>query len=390
MPPTRAIKRTDVEFSLSADQRELKSAARRFLSAVSTPEYVLKVMASERGYDADVWSRAATELGWAALTIPEEYGGLGMGALDLYPLMEEMGRHVFCSPFFSTVCLGANAITLCGNDAQKSRWLEPIAMGGLTIALAINETRAEIDTGDIQTTFETIGTGFKLNGVKRYVVDGCTAGLLLIVAREKGSAGTDGIALFAVERTETGVDPQWTPTMDQTRKQATIALDNVTVPADSKLDGTTPTWAALEKTVQLALAALCAEQVGGAEACLEMAVEYAKVRQQFGKPIGSFQAIKHKCADMLLRVESARSAALYASAVVDAAPNELREASALAKAYCSETYDFCAGENIQIHGGIGFTWEHAAHLYYKRARSSRLLFGLPQVYREIVAQEVGL
>ena len=379
-----------MQFAFTDEQQELRRAARRFLESVSSTERVRTAMETEQGYDPEVWQRVAEELGWLALTIPEQYGGIGMSYLDLHPLMEEMGRHVLCAPFFSTVCLGANALLVAGTEAQKKEHLPTIASGETTATLAHTEQNGRADATGIEATFKKDGSDYVLRGEKYYVIDGHTADLLIVAARSEGSRGTEGVSLFLVPGDTSGVTRQWLPTMDQTRRQGSVTLNDVCVPASALMGDEGKGWAPLCRTIDLATTALAAEQVGGAEMCLDMSVEYAKVRKQFGRAIGSFQAVKHKCADMLVRVESARSAAFYASAIAAEGTEELAEAASSAKAYCSDAYFHCAAENIQIHGGIGFTWEHAAHLYLKRAKSSETLLGSPSFHRERVAELMEL
>jgi len=347
-------------------------------------------MQTEQGYDSAVWQQLSHELAWTALTIPEAFGGLGMSYLDLHPLMEEMGRALLCSPFLSTICLGANALLLGGNDAQKDRYLSAIAAGQATATLAYGERNNRMDAEGVEATYVRSSAGYILRGEKCYVLDGHTAELLVVVARSKHSKGSEGVSMFLVPGDATGVKRAWLPTMDQTRRLASVELDDVLVPTDSLVGDEGQGWELCERVLDLARIALAAEQVGAAEKCLEMSVEYAKVRHQFGRPIGSFQAIKHKCADMLMMVESARSAAFYASALAGQGEIELGEAASGAKAFCSETFFHCAAENIQIHGGIGFTWEHPAHLYFKRAKATEALFGDPSFHRERVAERMGL
>jgi len=366
--PPPSIGESDlVEFSFSEDQDELRRAARRFLAVASSEERVRSVMETEQGYDSATWEQLSEELAWTALTIPEEYGGLGMSYLDLHPLMEEMGRSLLCSPFFSTICLGATTATL-----------------------AYAEKNNRMDAEGVEATYSRNGTGYILRGGKSYVVDGHTAALLVIAARTENSKGSEGVSLFLVPGDTEGLRRTWLPTMDQTRRLASIELSDVVVPHDALLGEEGRGWALCERTLDLARIALAAEQVGAAEMCLDMAVEYAKVRKQFGRPIGSFQAIKHKCADMLMMVESARSAAFYASAVAGQGEADLEEAASSAKAFCSDTFFHCAAENIQIHGGIGFTWEHPAHMYFKRAKATETLFGDPSFHRERFARRMGL
>ncbi len=379
-----------MDFSFSADQDELRRAARRFLDAASSEERVRAAMETERGYDSAVWRQLSNELAWTALTIPENFGGLGMSYLDLHPLMEEMGRSLLCSPFLSTICLGANALLLGGSDAQKDHYLPGIAAGQTTATLAYGERNNRMTADGVETTYARDGAGYILRGEKSYVVDGHTADLLVVVARSEQSKGTEGVCLFLVPGDANGVKRAWLPTMDQTRRLASVELGDVHVPPDALLGDEGQGWELCERVLDLARIALAAEQVGAAEMCLDTSVEYAKVRSQFGRPIGSFQAIKHKCADMLMLVESARSAAFYASSLAGQGETDLAEAASGAKAFCSDTFFHCAAENIQIHGGIGFTWEHPAHLYFKRAKATESLFGDPAFHRERVAKRMGL
>ena len=379
-----------MEFAFSEEQNELRRTARRFLQTASSEARVRAAMTTEPGFDREVWENVGKELAWTALTIPEDFGGLGMSYLDLHPLMEEMGRALFCAPFFSTICLGANAILWGGDATQKARWLPGIAGGDTTATLAYTEQLHGWDADGVATSYHRSGDRYVLRGRKHYVLDGHTADLIVVAARREASRGAEGISLFVVPSDAAGLTRTWLPTVDQTRRQARVELADVGVSADQRLGDEGEGWALCERTTDLAMIALAAEQVGTAEACLEMAVEYAKVREQFGRAIGSFQAIKHKCADMLTRVESARSAAFYASALAAQNQRDLGEEASSAKAYCSDTVFHCASENIQIHGGIGFTWEHPAHLYFKRAKSSEVLFGAPAMHRERVARKMGL
>ena len=379
-----------MEFSFSEDQAELRRAARRFLEVASSEERVRTAMETEQGYDSATWEQLSEELAWTALTIPEEYGGLGMSYLDLHPLMEEMGRALLCSPFFSTICLGANALLLGGSDTQKERHLPGIAAGETTVTLAYAERNSQVDAENVEATYSRGGSGYTLRGKKSYVLDGHTADLLIVAARSEQSKDVEGVSLFLVPSDAEGVRRAWLPTMDQTRRLAAIELGDVAVPTDALLGEEGRGWELCQRTLDLARIALAAEQVGAAEMCLEMSVDYAKVRKQFGRPIGSFQAIKHKCADMLMMIESARSAAFYASALAAQGDSDLEEAASSAKAFCSDTFFHCAAENIQIHGGIGFTWEHPAHMYFKRAKATEVLFGDPSSHRERVARRMGL
>ncbi|MFN7951663.1 MAG: acyl-CoA dehydrogenase family protein [bacterium] len=380
---------------LNDEQQALRDSARRFLAAHSGSTAVRACMETEIGFDAEVWGRIAEELGWTAMAIPESYGGLGLGAVELSVLMEEMGRTLLCAPFFSTVCLATPALLLVGTEKQKQDVLPDIAAGGVRATLAWAEAEGRVAPEEIRCEARAEGSGFVLRGEKSFVVDGHSADLLIVAAREPRSAGIDGIRLFLVPATSTGVERTWLPTLDQTRRLARIRLDDVVVPRDALMGGAGSCWHALERVLDLASIALAAEQVGGADRCLDLAVDYAKVRVQFGRPIGSFQAIKHKCADMLLRVESARSAVRYAAQVAAqagtaASDEEVASAAAMARAYASDSYAACAAEALQIHGGIGFTWEHDVHLFFKRARSSATLLGDASFHRERIARAIGL
>ena len=379
-----------MEFTFSEEQRELARTARRFLETESSEARVRAAMETEGGYDPDVWARLSGELAWTALTVPEQYGGLGMSYLDLYPLMEEMGRALLCAPFFSTVCLGANALLLGGTESQKAERLPGICNGEITATLAYSERNHAKNALNLESTHRRNGDGYVLRAEKSFVLDGHTADLLVVATRDEGSDGESGVSLFLVDGDSKGVERAWQPTMDQTRRYAEVKLDDVRVGSEARLGEEGNGWALCERVLDLGRIALAAEQVGGAERCLDMSVEYAKVRTQFGRPIGSFQAIKHKCADMLTVVESARSAAFYASALAAQDEADLADAASSAKAYCSDTFFQCAAENIQIHGGIGFTWEHPAHLYFKRAKATETMLGDPAFHRERVATRMAL
>jgi alkylation response protein AidB-like acyl-CoA dehydrogenase len=347
-------------------------------------------MDSELGWDPGVWRRVGGELGWTAVIVPEAYGGLGLGQVELAVLMEEMGAALLCAPFFSSVCLAANALVAGGSEAQKRELLARIAAGELTATVAWTEANGRWDAGAIAAVARRDGGGFVVSGRKAFVVDGHAADLLLVAARREGTSGEHGVCLFALPGDAAGIERRAVGTMDRTRRQAEVTLDGVRVPASALLGEEGRGWPILQRTLHLAATALAAEQTGGAQRCLDMAVDYAKQRVQFGRPIGSFQAIKHKCANMLVQVESARSAAYFAACTAAEDGDDLALAASLAKAYCSDAYFRCAAENVQIHGGIGFTWEHDAHLYLKRAKSSETLLGDASHHRELVARGIGL
>lgn len=371
-----------MNFAFSEEQDQLREFVRGFLEEKSPEQAVREQMATERGYDPEVWSQMAEQMGLQAIAIPEEYGGQGFSFVELSIVLEEMGRALLCAPYFSSVVLAANTLLLSGDEEAKKAHLPGIASGETIATLALTEENGRWDESGVTMQATAAGDGWTLDGVKSYVLDGHTADLVLTAARTDA-----GVSLFAVAGDAEGLTRTPLSTMDQTRKQA--RLEFAGTPAT--LIGTEGEgWSVLERVLDLAAVALAAEQVGGAQKCLEMSVEYAKVRVQFGRPIGSFQAIKHKCADMLLEVESAKSAAYYGAWCAAEMNDELPQVASLAKSYCSEAYFHAAAENIQIHGGIGFTWEHPAHLYFKRAKSSELLFGDPAYHRELLAQRIGI
>jgi alkylation response protein AidB-like acyl-CoA dehydrogenase len=371
-----------MNFAFSEEQDELRKAVRRFLEDKSPETEVRRLMDTEDGYDTAVWKQMAEQLGLQGLAIPEEFGGSGYTYVELIVVLEEMGRALLCAPYFSSVALAANLLLVAGDDAAKKDYLPGIAAGTTIATVALAEASGRWDEAGVQLTATGSGDSWTLTGEKSYVLDGHTANLVLVAARTSA-----GVSVFAVDKGAEGFTATSLPTMDQTRKQAKLSFD--ATPA--RLIGADGAgWAAVSKTLDLAAVALAAEQVGGAQRVLDMAVAYAKERVQFGRPIGSFQAIKHKCADMLLEVESAKSAAYYAGWAAAEDNDELPVVASLAKSYCSEAYFHAAAENIQIHGGIGFTWDYPAHLYFKRAKSSELLFGDPSYHRELLAQRIGI
>jgi len=379
-----------MDFRFSEEQEELRSMARSFLEEASGPEQIRAAMETPLGYDAKVWKQIATELGWPCVHIPEEYGGLGLGYVDLVVILEAAGEAILCAPFFSTVALAANTLLEVASEPQKAAHLPAIAEGTATATLAFAEASGRWDADGVQATATPDGDGFVLEGTKCWVIDGHSADLILVAARAPGTSGEEGLSVFLIDGNQPGVSRRALPTMDQTRRQAEIQLSAVRVGPEACLGEPGAAWPGLRRALDLAAIALAAEQVGGAQRCLDMSVEYAKEREQFGRPIGSFQAIKHKCADMMVAVESARSALYYAACIADDGSDDLSSNASLAKAWCSESYFQCASENIQIHGGVGFTWEYDPHLHFKRARASESCLGDPAYHRERIAVHLGL
>ncbi|BBX00949.1 acyl-CoA dehydrogenase [Mycolicibacterium moriokaense] len=367
-------------FASTEDQDELRRTVRAFLERRSAESDVRRVIETDPGYDVDVWRQMA-ELGLQGLAVPEEFGGGGFGYQELSVVVEEAGRALLPGPFFGSVVMAGSVLLCSDDDDAKSRYLPSIASGEAVAALALTEESGRWDVDDIKTTARRTESGWTINGTKTFVVDGHIADLVLVVAL------TDkGISLFAVDGTD-GLSRRTLSTLDPTRRQARVEFSDTPAELIGVEGQATP---ALSHALDIAAAGLAVEQVGGAQRCLELAVEYAKTRKQFGKPIGSFQAIRHKCADLMLEIECARGVAQYAVQAAATGADELPAAASLAKAYCSETYARAAAANIQIHGGIGFTWEHPAHMYFKRAKSSGLLLGDAAYHRRLLADRVGL
>jgi len=374
-----------MDFGFSEEQEMLRQSVREFLAAESPMTFVRQMMEDERGFSDVQWKKMA-ELGWTGLIIPEQYGGFGQNMVDMVVLLEEMGKFVFPGPFFASTILGALAIDLGGSDEQKQRWLPGLADGTRRATLAQVEESGRWDAEGIQLPAKASGGGFTLSGTKLFVHDAHNADLLIVPARTGG--GADGIGILVVDAKAKGVAIRVLKTMDQTRKLCEVTFDKVSVGKEALLGQAGNGWPLLDRLVDRAKVALCAEMCGGAQRVLEMSVEYAKVREQFGKPIGSFQAIQHKCANMMVQTESAKSATYYAAWAVANDVPEAHLAACMAKAYTSDAYRFVSAEGIQIHGGIGFTWEHDMHLYFKRAKGSEVTFGDATWNRELVAQVV--
>jgi len=366
-----------MSMTFNEEQDELRKSVRRFLEQKSSSADVRRLMETDEGYDAAVWQQMAEQLGLQGLALPEEHGGSGYGFLEQIVVLEEMGRALLCAPYFSSVVLAGNALVESGDEAAQKDLLPGIADGSTIATLAWVENPSDWGIDALQMSAKRSGDGYVLDGKKTLVLDGHTASLILVVAQADG-----GPSLFAIDPSADGVTRRKLDTLDMTRKVASLELSGVS----GRLIGSEGDAARIvEKTLRLAAVALAAEQVGAAQKCLDMSVEYAKLRVQFGRPIGSFQAIKHKCADMLLEVESARSAAYYAAWAAAEGSDELPVVASLAKAYCSDAFASAATENIQIHGGIGFTWEHDAHLFYRRAKSSEQFLGSPAEHRDQLA-----
>jgi alkylation response protein AidB-like acyl-CoA dehydrogenase len=338
-------------------------------------------MQTADGTDPDVWRQASAQLGLPGIAVPEEYGGAGFSFAEQAIVLEELGAALFTGPYLASAVLAATTLLASDDEEAKKDLLPGIAAGETIATLAITEDDGSWDPASIRLP-ATKSNGWRLDGHKSFVLDGHAADLILTVA-----ATEPGLSLFAVDAVASGLTRRALPTLDQTRKLARLEFSA----APARLIGRPgAARAMLDHTLDVTAVALAAEQLGGAQRALDMALAYAKVRQQFGRPIGSFQAIKHRCADLLLEVESLRSAVGYAAAAVAAGSPEVPVLASLVKAYASEVYSHVAGENVQIHGGIGFTWEHDAHLYLKRAKASELFLGDGSYHRERLAGRIGL
>ncbi|MGO9453980.1 MAG: acyl-CoA dehydrogenase family protein [Candidatus Binataceae bacterium] len=382
MEPARRIR-----MALTDEQEQFRSAVRRFLDDKSPTTEVRRLMATAEGYDPAVWRQLSSDLALPGIHIPEQYGGGGFGVVELGIVMEEFGRALLCAPYFSTAVLAACAILNAGTDAQKSNLLPALASGARLATLAVTELNGDWDPRRIELVATPDADGYRLNGTKSYVVDGNIADLLVVAARLPGTAGLAGLGLFTLGADRGGIERRPLQSMDPTRKLARIDFRGAHADQLGTLENGA---AALVRTLDQAAIALANEMVGGAQALLDSAVAYAKLRVQFGREIGSFQAIKHKLADVLLEVELAKSAAYYAaqSAAVD--DPEWPALACLAKAAASETYLHTAAECIQLHGGIGFTWDNDTHLWFKRAKSSEVFLGQPSYHRELLMQRWGV
>lgn len=380
-----------MDFGFSEEQDMLRQMARDFLAEKCPTTFVRQMMDDEKGYSADLWNEMAG-FGWLGMTFPEEYGGQGLGFVDLMVVLEEMGAVLLPSPYISSVILAGQTILIAGSEAQKQDYLPKIADGSLIATLAMTEPSGRFDAegiGDVRAL--PADGGFQISGTKLFITDAHVSDLMVVAARTKDAGDKSfGVTLFLVDSNTSGITVNLLETMDQTRKQCEVVFDHVQVSRDCVLGQVDMGWPVLQKVLNLGCAALCAEMVGGAQRVLDISVDYAKERVQFGRPIGSFQAIKHKCAEMMLQVESAKSAAYYAAWAVDEDVPEAPLAVSMAKAYCSDAYRHTAGEGIQVHGGIGFTWEHDMHLYFKRAKYAEFTFGDATYHRELVAQEINL
>lgn len=371
-----------MQFAHSEDQQLIRESARAFLTAQASPAQVRAALAAPCGYDEGLWRRMSGELGWTGLAIPQDCGGMGLGWVELCILQEEQGRRLVASPFFATVALAAPLIDAAAAGAQRQTLLRRIASGEVRIGCALSGTDGRPPCAGLSVELAAAGDAFTLNGVSDFVIHGDAADLLLVLARSPGSSGDAGVSVALIPATSAGVAVYPHVMLDLTRPMSRVQFAGVRLERTQLLGEPGTAAAAVHRALDRARIALASEALGGAEHVLEITTEYAKQRIQFGRAIGSFQAIKHRLADMMIAVEAAKSAAWYAACVAEQGSEELAEAAAIAKSYCCDAFFDCAANAIQIHGGVGFTWEHEVHLYFKRARATATLLGSPAWQRE--------
>ncbi|MFD2642860.1 acyl-CoA dehydrogenase family protein [Pseudomonas japonica] len=385
-----------MEFAFTEEQLMIRDSAERFLAQASDSQAVRAGMARDDGYDPELWRRIGQELYWPALMVPEQHGGMGLGFVELALLLEQCGRFLLGSPLFATSCLATPALLLASNPTPQAEWLPAIAAGQTSATLAFSSDGG-LAADSVQVTARVEGHEQVLNGRYALVADGAQADLLIVAARSPHSHGEDGISLFALPACTPGITRRALPTLDQTRRLADVELRDVRLGDAHLLCPPGQGWPLLRAVLDIAAIGLAAEQTGGAQQSLDLTLAYIGERKQFKRTIASFQAIKHRCADLMLQVECARSAAWYAACIaqqrLDPAGDpslaaELPLAAATAQIHASEAFFHCAAESIQLHGGVGFTWEYDPHLYFKRARASEQWLGTPAWHAERLAAQL--
>jgi alkylation response protein AidB-like acyl-CoA dehydrogenase len=373
-----------LDFGFSEEQEMLRDAAKRFLADNCPTKFVRQMMADATAHDAGFWKKLV-DLGWPGLLIPENYGGQGGSFLDMTVVVEEAGKALVPGPFFTTALLGAPLVIAGGSDDLKKNILPRMAKGEFIGTVAIAEAAGRFDADGIQMKATKSGSDYVLSGEKFFVPDAHVANGMAVATRTGGS-GEKGVSIFLVPTNAKGVTITQLKTVDMTRRLCHVKFDGVK--AEGMIGKVDEGWPILRRTLNVATAALATEMVGTAQKALDLSVDYAKTRVQFGKPIGSFQAVKHKCVDMMVAVENARSLVYYACWTVDTGNDEQATAVPMAKAYASDMAKNVTSEAIQVHGGIGFTWEHDMHLYHRRALAGEANFGNAPVHRESVARSL--
>ncbi|MEW6296257.1 MAG: acyl-CoA dehydrogenase family protein [Thermodesulfobacteriota bacterium] len=379
-----------MNFGFTEDQEMLRDTARKFLDAECPTTFVRKMMADDTAHATELWKKIA-RLGWLGINVPEEFGGSGGSFIDLIVILEEMGKSLLPGPFFATAVFGSAVLVTGGSAEQKAALLPRVVDGDVILSVALAEKSGRYDAAGVTMMATPKGGDFLLSGEKMFVPDAHVADHIVVAARTAQEGNPEeGITLFLVDAKAPGVTVTQLKTVDMTRRQCHVAFQEVGVPGSQVIGEVGRGWPILRRVLDVAMTGLCAEMVGTGQKALDMAVAYAKERVQFGKPIGSFQAVKHKCVDMMVQVENARSLTYYAAWAVDENVPEARQAVPMAKAYCSDMCKTVTSEAIQVHGGIGFTWEHDMHLFYRRALASEAAFGSAPVHREVVAQTLNL
>jgi alkylation response protein AidB-like acyl-CoA dehydrogenase len=370
-----------MDFSFSDDQQLLKNAARSFLDERCASAAVRALWDDPRGESEAIWKDMA-QLGWLGLALPEAHGGSELGMVETAILLEELGRAACPGPYFPTV-LAAWAISEAGTAAQKSRWLPAVATGGARATVALADGHGDWDPAAVATRAERAGGGWRLHGVKPCVPWAHVADVLLVPAQAPG-----GLTVFLVEPALAGLRLAPHASMDLGTRWVTATLDGVTVPQEAVLGDVGAGTAIVTTALRRGAVGAAAEMLGAARRCLDLSVDYARVREQFGQPIGSFQAIRHACADMLVDVENAHAATYYAAWAQDAGSADAALAASVAKASVGDAARRVCGQALQVHGGIGFTWEYDLHLYFKRAKALETMYGDADYHRELIVGRV--
>jgi len=374
-----------MNFALSEEQQMLQSMAKEFVSRESSTRRIRELREDSLGFSREVWKKMA-DLGWLGMAFPEKLGGQEMGMVEMVVVMEELGRGLMPEPMISTVLMGGGAVMLGGSEAQQEEWLPKLVEGEVLMTMGYLERQSRYDPYDVATTATKDGDGWLLNGEKTFVPDAGGADRIVVTARSGGGRrDREGVEMFLVDPGVQGVSLTEVPMMDFRRRHH-LKLDNVRVSESDRLNGAQPTDVVLEGALERATVGLCAEMLGAMNEAFEMTVEYLKARQQFGVPIGSFQALKHRAADEFVQTELARSTVYYAAMCIDEGMEDASIAISTAKARCNDAFHLIANESVQMHGGIGMTDEHDIGLYFKRARVAEVTLGDSAFHRDRYAR----
>jgi alkylation response protein AidB-like acyl-CoA dehydrogenase len=371
-----------MNFGLSETQQAIKDAAREFLSKEAPIADVRRLIDTETAFDRGLWRKCA-EQGYLGMIFGEQYGGVALGPVEMAALLEEMGRALLPGPFISTVLMAGTVLDTAGSETQKQTHLAPLCRGEAQATVALLERSASWDHRDVRLEANAAGDGYDLHGEKLFVSDAGVADFMIVAARLSTSSE---LALLIVPSDSSGVRRNVTPGVDLTRRLYQVTFENVHVPPDRVLARADRAMAALDRALDVTAAGLAAEMVGGMQQLLDLTVAYAKTRSQFGRPIGSFQAVQHRCVDILALLEGSRSAAYYAAWALSRNDPDASRAVSVAKAYASDAFREAGNLSIQVQGGMGFTWENDAHLYYRRAKGAELMCGDASFHRTRIAR----